>query len=135
MVHFDRLKRCHPQTRLQTNTNSPSLVADIRPEPTHSQLPDSALFGTNLQFIEGADVTPEESPQLLQPEQSATQSPVQSPQPSQPRAHLPTKPQEPQNPEKVLPRRYPTRTRRPCAFFDAERELCRKMHLRMPKLN
>ena len=115
VVHFDRLKKCHPNTRLQEESTrtSPS-VTDLPPSPNTHKSP----FGTTLQIIEDSDCAPGQgvASSPTSPEQSTSPQPIHPPSTHQP---LPTQPHPP-NPAPVTPRRYPARARRPPVFFDAE---------------
>ena len=56
VVHFDRLKKCHPNTRVQKESiisTSPG-VTDLPPAPNTSESP----FGTTLHIIEDSDCAP-----------------------------------------------------------------------------
>ena len=88
VVHFDRLKRCQPDTRLDDKCSKPT--ATTWAPPVQSQK-SPHQFGTNLQMAEDSDIEDEE--------ETVRSSP--------PRTHLPA----------VVPqltnRRYPSRVRQP----------------------
>ena len=62
VVHFDRLKRCHPQTRLNTrNLESETVAQQEETVNQPAEFPDSNhahrhLFGAELQMIEPMNV-------------------------------------------------------------------------------
>ena len=96
VVHFDRLKKCHPNVRLSEQPKNTTPQANIHPAGSEQQqLSTNHEFGTQLEVVEEVDPTGEQRPE------QHTLSPrvrISSPQP-------------------LVPRRYPTRNRYPPDFF------------------
>ena len=98
VVHFDRLKRCHPNIRLSeqfNNTQHPANDYTISDE--QRQGPTNNEFGTHLEVVEDSDSTDNLLPDRQQ---------------SPPRINV----RPPQSPTH---RRYPTKNRHPPDFFSS----------------
>ena len=98
VVHFDRLKKCHPNVRLSEQfDNNQSPANNHTASSEQQQLSTNNEFGTHLELVEDVDATDNQYPEQQHP---PPQVQVQSPQP-------------------LIPRRYPTRNRHPPDFFSS----------------
>ena len=96
VVHFDRLKRCHPDVRLSEQLEAGTNQPRMSEHPTCLESPLKNKFGTQLEVVEdidGMDIHNVEQP---------TPSPNRE-------VHLS---------EPSLPWRYPTRSRCPPDFYN-----------------
>ena len=96
VVHYDRLKRCHPDVRLNGQLEAGTNQSQMREHPTCVESPPKNEFGAQLEVVEDIDRTDIHN--------------VEQPTPSPNReVHLSAP---------SLPRRYPTRSRRPPDFYN-----------------